>query len=159
MELNKLYKVFAAIVICQLAGVLGSLFTYQSMPALYASLQKPLYAPPGWVFGPAWLTLYTLMGISLYLVWAKGLDDKEVKNAILIFGIQLGLNSIWSPIFFSLKNFMFAFIEILVLWAFIAATIFSFHKISKRAAWLLVPYILWVSFAAMLNYSVWMLNM
>ena len=158
MESRELLKVVAFIILCQLAGVLGSVFTYASIPTWYASLQKPTFTPPNWLFGPAWLTLYTLMGISLYIVWKKGLDKKDVRLSVGLFGAQLALNSLWSFLFFGLKDLRLAFFEIVVLWVFIVASIASFYKVSKKAAMLLVPYILWVSFAALLNYSVWMLN-
>lgn len=158
MESRELLKVVAFITLCQLAGVLGSVFTYASIPTWYASLQKPTFTPPNWLFGPAWLTLYTLMGISLYIVWKKGLDKKDVRLSVGLFGAQLALNSLWSFLFFGLKDLRLAFFEIVVLWVFIVASIASFYKVSKKAAMLLVPYILWVSFAALLNYSVWMLN-
>ena len=159
MEFGKFSKIAASILICHFAGLIGSVATYPYITTWYASLQKPFFNPPNWLFGPAWLILYTLMGISLYLVWEKGLKNKEVKRSVVVFGVQLALNSLWSVLFFGLKNLMLAFIEIIALWAFIAISIVSFYKISKKAALLLVPYILWVSFAALLNYSVWMLNM
>jgi tryptophan-rich sensory protein len=152
-------KIVSAIVVCQLAGVAGSIFTFSSIPTWYATLNKPAFSPPNWLFGPAWITLYTLMGISLYLVWSKGLNNKKVKDALKFFSIQLVLNSFWTIIFFGLRNPFAAFVEIIFLWASIAFTIFSFYKISRTAAYLLVPYIIWVSFAAALNYYVWILNL
>jgi tryptophan-rich sensory protein len=151
-------KLLASILLCQLAGVLGSVFTASSLDNWYILLEKPSFNPPSWVFFPVWTTLYTLMGISLYLVWEKGLQKPEVKKGILIFGIQLGLNSLWSFLFFGLKSPYYAFIEIILLWFAIFLTILQFRKISKTASYLLLPYIVWVSFAAVLNYYIWILN-
>lgn len=153
---NRITKLIFSILICQLAGAVGSIFTFSSIPTWYAILNKPAFSPPNWVFGPAWLTLYTLMGISLYLVLIKGFN--KVKDAVKIFSIQLILNALWSIIFFGFRNPFIALIEILALWYSIVFTMFSFYKISRTAAYLLVPYILWVSFAAILNYYVWIFN-
>jgi tryptophan-rich sensory protein len=151
-------KLAAAVVICLAAGVIGWVFTAGSIPTWYAGLQKPSYSPPNWVFAPVWTALYILMGISAYLVWTKGWGKKEVRSALSVFGAQLLLNTAWSIIFFGLKDPYYAFIEIVFLWAAIVLTIWKFNGISRNAALLLVPYILWVSFAALLNYSVWRMN-
>jgi len=111
--------------------------------------------PPSWVFGPAWATLFALMGISAFLIWRKGLDRRDVKIALGIFMGQLVLNTLWSIIFFGLHNPGAAFIEIIFLWLAIVITIVVFYKVSIPAAYLLLPYILWVSFAGYLNYSIW----
>lgn len=163
MKINNAFKLIIAIVVSELAGVVGSLFTISAIPIWYAGLVKPTLNPPSWVFGPAWTTLYALMGIAAFLVWssyAKATEDKkkQIKIAIGIFGIQLFLNAIWSIIFFGLKNPGWAFVDIILLWLAIVWTMFIFYKISKPAAYLLVPYLLWVSFASYLNYSIWMLN-
>lgn len=155
MEIKKL--VFA-VVVCQLAGVLGSLLTSPQIPTWYATLQKPGFSPPNWLFAPVWIILFALMGISTYLVWNKGLENREVKTSLFIFGIQLALNVLWSFLFFGLQSPFYAFMEIIVLWAAIALTILSFFKVSKTAGLLLLPYILWVSFAMILNYYIWKLN-
>ncbi|MFC1625546.1 TspO/MBR family protein [Patescibacteria group bacterium] len=149
---------FYSIFLCQLAGILGSVFTISSIPTWYAGLIKPSFNPPGWLFGPVWTILYTLMGISLFLIWKKGFNKKRVKDAIVIFAIQLGLNAIWSPIFFGLKNTLLALFVIVVLLFFLLRTIFSFYKINKTASYLLIPYLLWSSFATVLNFSIWFLN-
>ena len=158
MYVKKATKLIASIFICQLAGIVGSLFTYQAIPTWYAYLQKPSFNPPNWIFGPVWITLYTLMGISAFLVFERGWENKEVKLALSIFGLQLILNSIWSIIFFGLQLPVFAFIEIVILWIFILLSIIYFYKVSKPAALLLLPYILWVSFASVLNLSIAILN-
>lgn len=158
MKINNVLKLVIAIVISELAGIIGSVFTAPSIAGWYATLAKPALNPPAWVFGPVWTTLFALMGIAAFLVWRKGLDRRDVKIALGIFIGQLVLNALWSIIFFGLHSPGGALIEIVILWLAILATIIAFYKISKPAAWLLVPYILWVSFAAYLNYSIWMLN-
>lgn len=148
-------KLAASIIIPLAAGFIGSLFTTSSIPTWYSALNKPSFSPPNWIFFPVWTVLYILMGIALYVVWQKGTN---VKAAMSIFGTQLALNVLWPIIFFGMRSPFYALIEILVLWVSIALTIRAFWKISKTAGNLLIPYILWVSFAAFLNYSVWMLN-
>ncbi len=155
MKINYL-KLIGSIAISNLAGFLGSLSTISSIPTWYAGLQKPSFNPPNWVFGPVWTMLYTLMGISFYLIWTS--KSKLKNTAMIIFGIQLLLNAIWSPLFFGLKNPLLAFIDIILMWISIVATIIIFYKIKPMAAYLLIPYILWVSFAALLNFSLWQLN-
>jgi tryptophan-rich sensory protein len=153
-----LFKLLACVLLCQLAGVIGSVFTASSLENWYLLLEKPAFTPPSWVFFPAWVILYTLMGISLYLVWERGSQGQEIKMGLLIFGIQLGLNVLWSFLFFGLKSPYYAFVEIVLLWLAIFLTILKFRKISKTASYLLFPYILWVSFAMLLNYYIWILN-
>lgn len=147
----KWLRLVIAIVVCQLAGVVGSLFTAPSIPTWYASLVKPSFNPPNWIFSPVWITLFLLMGISLYLIWSD-------KKAITVFSAQLFLNALWSFLFFGLHSPLLAFIEIILLWLAILATIVVSCRVSKPAAYLLIPYILWVSFAAVLNYSIMILN-
>lgn len=151
-------KLAASIGICFLAGVVGSIFTVSAIPNWYATLAKPFFAPPNWVFAPVWTTLYILMGTSLFLVWRKGFN-KKTKSAIGIFGIQLALNVLWSLAFFGLKSPIAGFIVIIALWAAIAAAIMKFMKIEKNAGLILTPYIAWVSIAAALNLSIVLLNM
>jgi len=153
-----IFKLLVCVLFCQLSGVIGSIFTSSSLEDWYFLLEKPPFNPPSWVFFPVWTALYTLMGISLYLVLEKGLQNSEVKKGVLIFGIQLGLNSLWSFLFFGLKSPYYAFIEIIFLWLAILLTILQFRTISKTASYLLIPYIIWVSFAALLNYYLWILN-
>ena len=156
---NKIVKLIVAILICQIAGAIGSVFTYSSIPEWYnIRLQKPTFNPPSWLFGPVWITLYLLMGISAYLIWEKGTKKKEVKNALYTFGIQLALNIMWSLLFFGLRCPLCGFIETILLWFAIALTILKFSRVSKAAALLLLPYILWVTFAAILNFYIWRLN-
>jgi tryptophan-rich sensory protein len=155
---HNILKLIVAIVVCQIAGIIGSLFTAPTIDGWYASITKPAFNPPAWVFAPVWTTLFVLMGIAAFLVWQKGLEHRQVRIALGIFLIQLVLNTLWSIIFFGFRSPGGAFIEILLLWLAILATIISFSRLSKLAAWLLAPYILWVSFAAYLNFAIWTLN-
>jgi translocator protein len=158
MKINNIVKLIVATVVCELAGIIGSVFTAPSIASWYAGITKPALNPPSWVFGPVWTTLFALMGISAFLIWKKGLDRRDVKIAIGIFIGQLVLNTLWSIIFFGLHSPVGALVEIVFLWLAILATIIVFARISKLAAWLLVPYILWVSFASYLNFMIWALN-
>jgi len=147
-----------AIVICELAGVIGSLFTMPSIPGWYAGLVKPSFNPPGWIFGPVWTALYAMMGVAAWLVYDKGFKRPEVRKALTVFAVQLVLNTLWSIVFFGAHQILGAVIVIILLWAMILWTILLFRKISKAAAWLLVPYILWVSFATILTVTINALN-
>lgn len=146
------------IVICQLAGVVGGLVTASSVDTWYMTLIKPSFNPPNWIFSPVWITLYGLMGIALFLVYKKGLDAEGVKAALALFFVQLIGNSLWSVLFFGLKIPFIAFLEIVVLWILILLTMIKFMKISRPAGLLLLPYLLWVSFASILNFFLWSLN-
>ena len=160
MKINNFFKLVIAIVVAELAGVIGSVFTISAIPTWYAGLVKPALNPPAWVFGPAWTTLYALMGISLFLIWKSdpSVAPKERRRGIILFFIQLFLNAVWSIIFFGLHSPGWALVDIVFLWLAIVWTMVVFYKISKPAAYLLVPYLLWVSFASYLNYSIWVLN-
>jgi tryptophan-rich sensory protein len=151
MKINNAAKFIIAILLAQFAGFVGSIFTSPSIPGWYARLTKPSFTPPSWVFAPVWTTLFFLMGVAAFLVWKKGLDKKTVKVALVFFLLQLAFNSLWSYIFFGLHNLFLAFLEIIVLWLLILVTIILFWRVSKLAAWLLLPYIFWVGFAAFLN--------
>lgn len=162
MNLSKKVKRVLApiifIVLAESAGIIGSIFTAPAITGWYAGIVKPAFNPPSWVFGPVWTMLFALMGISAYLVWQRGIARRDVKVALGIFGFQLVLNTLWSIVFFGLQSVGGALIEIVFLWTAILATIVTFSRISKWAGWLLVPYILWVSFAAYLNYIIYTLN-
>lgn len=151
-------KLIISILIAEAAGAIGSIFTVPSIGGWYATLVRPDIAPPNWVFGPVWTMLFALMGIAAFLVWRRGLDRADVKATLSIFIGQLVLNVLWSLIFFGLHSPGGAFAELIVLWLAIIATIIAFARISKVAAWLLAPYILWVTFAAYLNFMIWTLN-
>ena len=156
--MNNTLKLLIAIIVCNLAGIIGALFTTSAISGWYTTLTKPTLNPPGWIFGPVWTTLYTLMGISAFLIWKRGIHKKVNQRALSIFGIQLVLNATWSIVFFSLQSPGWALVNIVLMWLAIVWTMVVFYKISKPATWLLVPYILWVSFATYLNYSIWVLN-
>lgn len=158
MRINNFLKLIIAIVVSELAGVIGSVFTISAIPTWYVGLVKPALNPPSWVFGPVWTMLYALMGIAAFLIWKNGWERKDVRVALGVFGIQLFLNAIWSIIFFGLQNLGWALVDIVLLWLAIVWTMVVFSKISKPVTYLLVPYLLWVSFALYLNYSIWMLN-
>lgn len=152
------YKLIISIVGCELVGILGTPFTLAAIPTWYANLNKPIFAPPNWIFGPAWTLLYFLMGVSFYLIIKQGWKEKEVKTAGKYFLAQLALNFLWSPIFFGLKSSLFGLIIIVSLWIFIILTMKKFYPLSKFAFYLLVPYLLWVSFATALNAAILVLN-
>ena len=151
-------KLIASIIICLGIGSFGGFATASSVSTWYVTLNKPFFNPPSWLFGPVWTLLYILMGISLYLVWSKKLKPNVQKKALGLFGIQLILNFFWSLIFFGLRNPLLAFVEIVLLWVSILFTIIYFWRVSKPAASLLIPYILWVSFASVLNLAIVVLN-
>jgi translocator protein len=158
MTSRNILRLIIALTISQLAGVVGALFSTSAIPTWYVSLNKPEINPPNWVFGPVWITLYFLMGLAAFMVWRVGVHTKGVRKALIVFGIQLVLNALWSVIFFGLHNPGLAFIHIILLWLSILWMMLLFVKISRPAAIMLIPYILWVSFAAYLNYSIWVIN-
>lgn len=148
------------IIICQAAGSIGSFFTNMSVSNWYSTLVKPQFTPPGLVIGIVWFILFILMGIALFFVWRNNLllNNTFIRNAVVVFGAQLIVNILWSAAFFGLRSPEAGLGVISILWVLIFATIALFWRISRDAALLLVPYILWVSFAAFLNYNIWMLN-
>lgn len=146
-----------SIAVAQSAGILGSLFTITDATSWYSIIEKPAWNPPNWLFGPVWITLYTLMGIAAYLVWRQK-KNKETKKGLNLYIIQLVLNALWSILFFGFQQPGIALIEIFMLLGFIVATTCSFFKINTAAGWLMIPYITWVSFAAILNGTIWWLN-
>jgi tryptophan-rich sensory protein len=151
-------RLFITIVICEVAGIIGSIFTTPSIGTWYVGIIKPSFNPPNWIFGPVWATLFLLMGISLYLVWTQKFSGTNIRGAVRVFGIQLGLNVLWSIIFFGFHSSFGALVCLVVLWLTILLTMKKFYPISRLAAWLLLPYILWVSFAGVLNFFILKLN-
>jgi translocator protein len=151
-------KLIVTLIIPQIIAGTAAYFTVTGTGSWYQSLDKPNWNPPGWVFGPVWTTLYIMMGVALYLIWTGHAPLPQKRKAIILWGLQLFFNFLWSFFFFGQELIFGALLEIAVLWIFILLTIFSFARISKLAAWLLVPYISWVSFAALLNYAIWELN-
>ena len=151
-------KLIISIAIPLAAGFIGSFFTSSSIPTWYTTINKPSFNPPNWVFGPVWTLLFILMGIALYLVWVKGWKKDEVKIGIYFFSAQMVLNLAWSFFFFYLHKPLYSFIEIIFLWLVILGTIITFYRINKKTLYLLLPYILWVTFAAVLNLMIVLLN-
>ena len=156
--MSKPLKLILSVVVCLAVGIVGSVFTSPAIPTWYMSLNKPIFNPPNWIFGPVWSLLYILMGISFYMIWEKRKKNKNAANAIKLFAVQLVLNAVWSPIFFGAKNLFLSLIVIIFMWFAILKTIRAFAKVNKTASYLLYPYIAWVSFASVLNFSIWMLN-
>ena len=156
--MGRLSKLLASILVCELAGILATPFTITAIPSWYSALNKPFFSPPNWIFAPVWTILYFLMGVSLFLIWQKGFKNKKSKEALYFFAVQLFLNFIWSILFFGLRSPILGLIDIIALWGVIAITIIKFYKISKPASYLLIPYLLWVSFASFLNLSIVLLN-
>lgn len=157
-------KLLISLAITQATGLIGAIFTLDAIPTWYAGLVKPIFAPPNWLFGPVWTLLYLMMGISLYLVWRQKstkINKKKIDQTncgLYLFVTQLFFNFIWSPVFFGLQSPLAALVIIIMLWGLIVATIKVFYPLSKAAAYLLVPYLLWVSFATILNASIAWLN-
>lgn len=162
MNLKSLLKLAAAIALSQAAGAIGTLFTFSAIREWYIYLEKPFFSPPNWLFGPVWTTLYTLMGIALYLLWQYSPKTKAekttLKKVLSYFYIQLFLNASWSIVFFGYQNIGGGVINILLLWGFILAVMISGYKLSRWVTLLFLPYLLWVSFASVVNYSLWLLN-
>ncbi|WP_310555577.1 TspO/MBR family protein [Flavobacterium sp.] len=157
--MNKSTKIIISICVCVLVGFLSGFATQSSVKTWFLTIEKPFFNPPSWLFGPVWTLLYIMMGIAFGLIWSSDFKDKKaVKTAMIVFGIQLGLNALWSILFFGLCNPLLAFIEILLLWLFIFETIKVFKPIDNLASKLLYPYLAWVSFATILNGSIWWLN-
>lgn len=156
--MNNKIKLLISLALPQVAGLSGALFTETGPGSWYRQIAKPSWNPPGWVFGPVWTLLYILMGIAFYLVWKSSAAAPDKKRAMTFWSVQLLLNFFWTLIFFAAQQPGWAFAEILVLWIFILLTIFQFARISKTAAWLMVPYIAWVSFAALLTATIWSMN-
>lgn len=158
MKIPLFVKIIIAIVTCNAIGFLSGMATVDSINSWYLQLNKPSFNPPNWIFGPAWTLLYTLMGIAVALIWHKGWVNKVVRNAVYLFIAQLLLNAFWSIVFFGMQSPPLALLVILVLLLLIVSCIIIFRRIDKVASWLLIPYLLWVSFATALNFSIVMLN-
>src|SRR3989338_2115424 len=152
------FKFIVSVFTCEAVGLLGIPFTLTSVQTWYTTLNKPSFSLPNWIFGPVWTMLYFMMGVSAYLVWVKGLENKKVRVALTLFLLQLFLNFFWSILFFGFHSPMLALIDIILLWFAIIFSILKFYSISKNASYLLIPYLLWVSFAFVLNLSIVALN-
>ena len=151
-------KIIGWILLAQLAGIIGSIATASSVSTWYATLAKPWFAPPNWVFGPMWLTIYTMIGIAAYLIWKQGINKPEVKFAMAVFGVQLVLNTLWSFVFFWYKSLLGGFVFILIILATVIYNAFLFYKLDKRAGYLFALYIAWGTFATIVALFVWLLN-
>jgi tryptophan-rich sensory protein len=154
-----LKKFIISFLVCHGAGIVGSLFTVSAIPLWYATLEKPELSPPNWIFGPVWLLLYTLMSFSIYFIWEKGLKKPENKFIFYFFMIHLVANALWSIFFFGMENPLLALFDIMLMWLMILVLTFKFYKIKKLSTYLFIPYLLWVTFAIYLNYSIWTLNL
>lgn len=157
--MNKITKILIVVVTCLTIGYFSGIVTRSSIETWYPTLIKPSFNPPNWVFAPVWSMLYIMMGVAAALVWDRMESNREtVKRALILFAIQLALNALWSYLFFGLHNPMLAGIEIILLWLLIYETYIHFSKINKIAGYLMLPYLAWVSFAMVLNASIWWLN-
>lgn len=155
----KLFGIAALFVVgCELVGIVGALATATGESSWFQTLAKPWFNPPGWLFGPVWTLLYALMGIAAFLVWRAGTDRRDVRVALGLFVAQLVLNGIWTPVFFGAESIVGGAFVIVSLLVVLALAIRAFFRVSRVAGWLLVPYIMWVSFATALNLSIWWLN-
>lgn len=149
-------KLIISLILPQIAGGLGAFFTISSVQSWYMTIAKPSFNPPSWVFGPTWTLLYVLMGIACFLIWKT---DHPQRNKFLgLYGIQLVLNALWSPAFFGMESPALGLLVIVPLWVMILICILEFRKSSLLASKLMIPYLLWVSFASVLNFSIWWLN-
>lgn len=157
MSGSNIFKLIVSLIIPLSVGAVAGMFTSQAVPTWYASLNRPSFSPPNWVFGPVWTSLYILLGISFFLIWKESSSPKR-NLAIKIFAIQMLLNFAWSFIFFYFNMIGIALIEIILLWFSIVAMIYLFYKIKPLAAYLNIPYLLWVSFASILNVGYYFLN-
>jgi tryptophan-rich sensory protein len=160
-SISHLFSLLVSILLAQLAGLLGSIFTIPNIPTWYQTLNKPFFLPPSWLFAPVWTTLFLLMGVAAWLIWRQRETTKspqEVHQTLLVYAGQLLLNVAWSMIFFGWHQPWLAFIEIIILWLTIVWTILLFYRLNRLAAWLLLPYLGWVSFASVLTYAIAHLN-
>jgi tryptophan-rich sensory protein len=151
-------KALGAVLLCEAVGLLAGWITQTSVTTWYPTLVKPSFTPPGWVFGPVWTVLYALMGIAAFLIWQRGLRRARVRRALTAFGVQLLLNAGWSFAFFGARSPGLGLTVILLLWGALAWTVDRFFRLHRIAGWLLVPYLAWVTYALVLNASIWGMN-
>lgn len=156
--MNNNLKFIISILLPMIIGGISGSFTSASINTWYVTLNKPWFNPPNWIFAPVWTLLYLMMGIAFYIIWKSEAVNAVKQTAVILFAAQLLVNFLWSLIFFYLKQPGWAMIDIILMWILIVATIFSYGKISSTAAWLMLPYICWVSFAMILNFYLWKLN-
>lgn len=156
--MNLIIKIIICVFLCLVIGFTSGMATASGITEWYAFLNKPFFNPPNWLFAPVWSILYAMMGIAAALVWHKGLNSDGVKSALLIFVVQMVFNALWSIVFFGMRQPLYALFVIITLWILIVLCISKFNKINKTAGLLLIPYLLWVSFATILNFSIYWLN-
>ena len=156
MRINKKLLIIC-ILIPLLVGGLSALLTGNSMES-FSTLNKPSFAPPAWLFPVAWTVMYTLMGVSSYLILTSVAPKEDKESALKIYAIQLSVNFLWSIFFFNLELYLFAFFWLLLLWGLVLVMLVRFYKINKTAAFINVPYIVWLTFATVLNFTIWLLN-
>ncbi len=156
--MKSIYKLLISIAIPLTVGGISGFFTSSSVNTWFVTLNKPSFNPPSWLFAPVWTTLYIMMGISFYIIWNNHAKLEKRYTGYTYYWLQLALNFLWSFLFFYFQRPHLALIDIILLFIMIASTIFSFRKVSKTAAWLLVPYLCWVTFATALNFEIWRLN-
>jgi translocator protein len=154
--MSKAYKFIISLILPQLAGGLGAFFTISSIQDWFLTINRPSWNPPNWVFGPVWTMLYLLMGIACFLIWKS--EHPKKKQLLTLYFVQLGLNALWSPAFFGAQSPLLGLVVIIPLWIAILACVIQFRKLSLWASGLMIPYLLWVSFALALNASIWWLN-
>lgn len=155
--MRNLPKLIISIALCEAVGILSTSFTLAAIPEWYSALVKPPFSPPNWVFGPVWILLYLMMGVSFHYIWQLGWK-KKIKVAGYYFGAQLALSFLWSVAFFGLRSPLLGLVNIITLWIFIVLTMKHFYPLSKIAFYLLVPYLLWIIFATLLNGAIVLLN-
>ncbi len=155
---KKLFRIGIAVLLCLMIGFLSSIATQTSIDTWYTTLKKPFFTPPNWLFAPVWIILYIMMGVAAGIVWSKGFYHKWVKTALYHFGFQLLLNAAWSIFFFGLQNPLIALLDIIALFILLLFTIKWFKVVNTTAAYLLIPYAVWVAFATALNFRIWQLN-
>ena len=158
MRLNGWQKFAVSLILPQCAGMIGGLFTASNIPAWYAYLNKPSFTPPSWVFAPVWLALYLMMGVALFLVWNADTSRPLVRAVLGLFAAQLLLNTAWTFLFFGLRSPFWGLVDIAVLWLALTALVILFMRVRLAAGLLLVPYWVWLSFASVLNYTIWTMN-
>ena len=158
LQSNDIVKLAVSVIICIIPGFVGSMINMKAIPAWYAFIEKPSFAPPNWVFAPVWTALYIVMGVALFLVWRSGAGRPGFRGAMLAFAVQLVLNAVWTPVFFGLRSPLGALFVIAFMWISILITILRFFPFSRTAGVLLIPYLAWVSFATVLNFSFYLLN-
>lgn len=156
--MSRVWKFIASVALPLAVGGVAGFFTSSSVNDWFTTINKPSFNPPAWLFAPVWTTLYLLMGIAFFIIWTKAAKGPLKRKAFIFYFVQLALNFCWSFIFFYAREIGWALVDITLLWLMILLTIIYFSKISKPAAWLLVPYIAWVSFATALNFAIWQLN-